>query len=227
MRFKRSHVYMVLLPLAFVAGLATGFLYWGQDQPTPAHPNPTAVVENPQPVKPEEVTRFDVPTDGDPSIGPEDAAVVIVEFSDFSCVYCRKFHTETFPQLLEAYEGQIRFVYRDFPILNPESLIAAQAAECAHEQDMFWEYHDKLFSGELKLGRDTYEQYALDLDMDADALLECIDSGRFEDEVSEDANFVRNLGAGGTPTFFVNGIPMVGAQPFANFDALIREELDQ
>ena len=145
----------------------------------------------------------------------------------YNCVYCQKFHTETFPQLMDAYEDQVRFVYKDFPILSPESMNAAQAAECANEQDMFWEFHDKLFSGEMKLGRDAYEQYAVDLNMDSDALLECLDSGRFEDEVNEDSNFVRGLGAGGTPTFFVNGIPMVGAQPFASFDALIRQELEQ
>jgi protein-disulfide isomerase len=92
---------------------------------------------------------------------------------------------------------------------------------------MFWPFHDALFSAAYPLGQEAYENYANELGMDAGALLECLDSGKYEEEVQADARFVANLGASGTPTFFVNGIPLVGAQPLSRFSQIIDQELDQ
>jgi len=215
--FKRSHVYSALVPLAFVVGLATGFLFWGR---TPAPPAAAAVADGNQ-----APTRLEVSTDDDPSLGPADAPITIVEFSDYNCPYCEKWHVETFQPLMAAYPDQIRFVYRDFPITSQESMAAAQVAQCAGEQDAYWSFHDSLLSGGLELGREAYEQYATRLGLNVEALLGCLDSGKYNDEVEADARYAAGLGVSGTPTFFINGLPLVGAQPLSEFQALIDSEL--
>lgn len=230
---KRSHFNLLLLlifvPLAFLLGIASGYLIWNGDgvnlrnSGSPDDSGTPSLLTGP--VSTQEMPRFEIPIDGDPYVGPEDAPIVIVEFSDFNCAYCRRFHSETFQELLETYPDQIRFVYRDFPILSNESYYAAQAAQCAFEQGEFWGFHDLLFSGGLSLGREAYESYAKELSLDSEELLNCLDSERYAEEVSRDASFASNLGVTGTPTFFINGIPMVGAQPLSQFVSIIDEEL--
>lgn len=215
-QIKRSHLFAALVVVAFAAGLGSGYLVWGRRAARPA-------------VAEESVAgggqRFEVATDGDPSIGPDDAPVTIVEFSDFNCPYCRKFHEDTFQSLMQMYGDRIRFVYRDFPITTAESFVAAQAANCAGRQGAYWPFHDKLFSGGLGLGRSAYEAYAQQLGLDGQALGACIDSGDEADEVTADARAASELGVTGTPTFFVNGIPLVGAQPLTEFSRIIEAEL--
>lgn len=104
--------------------------------------------------------------------------------------------------------------------------MAAQAAECADEQGAFWEYHDALFSSKLELGDSAYRQYADELGLDSEALVSCVEAGRFADEVQADARYAAGLGVSGTPTFFVNGIPLVGAQPLSEFKRVIESELN-
>jgi protein-disulfide isomerase len=118
------------------------------------------------------------------------------------------------------------FVYRDFPITSEESLAAAQAANCAGEQDAYWQFHDSLLSGGLDLGRDAYTQYATRLGLNVEALLACLDSGKYNDEVEADARYAAGLGVSGTPTFFINGLPLVGAQPLSAFQSVIESELN-
>jgi protein-disulfide isomerase len=222
-RFQRSHLYALLLPLAFVVGLASGYIFWGRDADTGAtvaqveSTNPNAAQDPSQP------TRFEIDLDDDPAMGPEDAPIVIVEFSDFRCPYCRRFHEDTFQALWDAYPDQIRFVYRDFPVVG--GVEAAQASECADEQGAYWDYHDLLFSGGLELGTGAYLSYAEDLDLDMDEFNACMDEERYADEVEADARYAAGLGANGTPTFFINGIPLVGAQPLASFQQIIDAEL--
>lgn len=216
-RIRRSHLYSFLIPLAFVTGLAAGYVVWGRgSQSTPVT----------QPAAGQQQARFDVSTDDDPALGPPDAPITIVEFSDFNCPYCRRFRQTTFDELMAAYPDQIRFVYRDYPILSQESFLAAQAAECADEQGAFWEYHDELFSGRLELGPLAYREYATGLGLDVEGLMACVESGELADEVQADARYASGLGITGTPTFFINGIPLVGAQPLAEFTRLIEQELN-
>jgi protein-disulfide isomerase len=227
LRFKRSHFYVALLPIAFVTGLAAGFIFWGRDAGASDAPPSVAVQPGNQPIAKAEVApgemRFEVETDDDPALGPEDAPIVIVEFSDFNCPFCRKFHDETFPALFEAFPDQIRFVYRDFPVVG--GFEAAQASECADEQGAFWDYHNLLFTGGGEPGRTTYLQYASDLELDTGAFETCLDEERIASEVETDARYAASLGITGTPTFFINGIPLVGAQPLQTFRDIIESEL--
>lgn len=219
LRFRRRHVYAALIPLAFVAGLATGFLFWGRVASGGA---PSAAAGPTADASP---TRLNVSTDDDPSIGPANAPITIVEFSDFNCPYCKKWQRETLYPLLAAYPDQIRFVYRDFPITSQESVTAAQAADCAGEQGAFWKFHDALLGGEYSLGSDAYRAYAQELALNVDALESCVASGKYAQEVEADARYAAGLGVTGTPTFFVNGLPIVGAQPLASFKQVIDAEL--
>ncbi|MEE8122084.1 MAG: thioredoxin domain-containing protein, partial [Anaerolineales bacterium] len=201
-KFTRRSFYSALLPISFVTGLAAGYLFWGRDTIPPANPaTPVAVAEEIPPGSSEDPTRFEISTDDDPSLGPEDAPITIVEFSDFRCPYCSIFHKETFDDLMAEYPGQIHFVYRDFPVVG--GFEAALAAECADEQGAFWGFHDLLFSGEYpNLDRDAFAAYAEKLDLDVEGLLACVDEERYSDEVEADARYASGLGITGTPTFF-------------------------
>ena len=163
--------------------------------------------------------------DDDPSIGNDDAKVVIVEFSDFNCQYCKRFHDETLQPLLEAYEDDIQFVYRDFAILGPSSVDSAVAAECANEQGAFWEYHDILFENQGAFSDDDLIGYAEQLELDVDAFSACIEDPEFINEVRRDSAAAQQIGARGTPAFLINGQFVSGAQPFDAFAALIDQEL--
>jgi protein-disulfide isomerase len=182
----------------------------------------------PQPTQPPQ--RIDgVSADDDPFIGPEDAPVTIVEFSDFQCPYCKRWVDQTYQALLDQYGDQIRIVYRDFPLtsIHPDAQKAAEAAECADEQGRFWEMHDIIFANQvIGIGVDALTGYAGQIDgLDAEQLAECVDSGKYADEIAADLNDGTSYGVSGTPTFFINGYRLVGAQPLASFTALIEQEL--
>jgi protein-disulfide isomerase len=167
-----------------------------------------------------------VATDGDPSIGPEDAPVTIIEFSDYQCPYCAQWYLQVYQQVMSAYPGQIKFVYRDNPIpSHPEAEPAAEAANCAGEQGAYWKFHDALFNGQYGLSRSAYDQYAADLGLNTSAFDTCLDSHRYQGEVRADASDAARVGISSTPSFVINGRLLVGALPFADFKAVIDEEL--
>lgn len=228
--FNRTHLYAVLLPLAFVAGLAVGFLFWGRaaEQKTVAAGAQAVIDPIGQPTQdPKQIKRYTVTEDNNPSLGPASAAITIIEFSDYQCPFCTKFHKEIWPQIKAAYGDQIRLVYRDFPLISihDNAVSAAEAADCALEQNKYWEFHDALFSDKYSLGKDNYIQYATELKLDVTAFTTCIDSRKFQSEVNADYTYASNLGVSSTPTFFLNGIPLVGAQPFTVWKGLIDKEL--
>lgn len=165
--------------------------------------------------------------DNDPYIGDEDAPIVIVEFSDFFCSFCKRHFDQTFTPILENYGEHIRYVYRDFAQLTPESQPAAMAAECANEQGAFWEFHNEFFSNQQQLGRDFYIATAEKFELDVDAYTTCLDEGRYTDEVDIDRLDGQLEGVRGTPGFFVNGQFISGAQPYQLFERIIQRELRQ
>ena len=224
--FKLSHFYSVLVVLAFAVGLLVGYVAWGRDTVVATAAQPSGpVVEAPQPTQ-SAYTRYDIPIKGYPSLGPDNAKIVIVEFSDFQCPYCRRFHADTYQALLDAYPGQIRFVYRNLPLtaIHPNAMPAAIASLCANDQNVYWEYHDKLFSNET-LDEPTYIQYAADLGLNVDTFTACLSSGSHDADIQKDMDFALGLGVQSTPTFFVNGLAIVGAQPLVNFKQIIDKEL--
>ena len=228
--FKRSHFYSALTVLAFAAGVLLGYVVWGVDSAARVNPTanqaPGAVVEAPVTAQPE-FKRYDIPTENSYAIGPADAPITIVEFSDYQCPFCRRWHDEVYGELLAAYPGKIRLVYRHFPLssIHPNATSAAEAAMCAGEQDAYWPFHEKLFSSEA-LGNNTYLQYAQDLGLNMSSFESCLSDRKYQQAVDEDLNFAVDLGIRSTPTFFVNGLAIVGAQPLDVFQQIIDKELN-
>jgi protein-disulfide isomerase len=234
--FKRSHFYAVLTVLAFAAGILLGYVVWGMEpaggtaalsaQGAQTGSQPTgAVVEAPVTQQPE-YTRYDIPTENFYALGPADAPITIVEFSDFECPFCRRWHAEVYKPLLAAYPGKIRLVYRNLPLtsIHPDALAAAEASMCAGEQDVYWKYHDKLFSSE-SLGNSVYIQYAQELGLNMPTFEACLSDHKYQKTIEADSEFAINLGIRSTPTFFINGLAIVGAQPLDVFKQVIDKEL--
>jgi protein-disulfide isomerase len=160
--------------------------------------------------------------------GAKDAAVTIVEFSDFQCPYCQA-ATATMHQVMSQYAGKVKWIFRDFPIpnLHPLAPKAHEAARCAAEQGKFWEYHDLLFERSPRLSPAELKQYARELKLNGEAFDKCLDSGKNQTAVASDVEEGSRLGATGTPTFFINGRMLVGAQPIAAFQKIIDGELEK
>ena len=169
--------------------------------------------------------RFAVDVEGDPAKGIDTAPVTIVEFADFHCGYCRRFLEQTMEPLLEAYGENVRFVYRDYPILGNDSVTAAFAGECAQQQGKFWEFHDLVYANQDDLSLDALTAHATELGMDVEAFTACVDSDETAALVQRDYEAGQQLGVSGTPTFFINGRMLVGAQPYQSFADYIDEEL--
>ena len=168
-----------------------------------------------------------VSTQGHPALGPDAAPVTIVEFSDFQCPYCQQ-SVQVLKELRHLYGDMIRLVYRDYPGPNhPYARQAAEAAQCAGEQGKFWEYHDLLFARQKPGQGWDFAILARELGLQPNAFQNCLNSGRFGDEITKDLQDGLRLGVTSTPTFLVNGRPLVGAQPLAAFQALIDRLLEQ
>ncbi len=168
------------------------------------------------------------------TMGSPDAPVHIIEYGDFQCPFCLKFWSETEPQLIEEYvnTGQVYFEYRSMgDFLGPESGWAAEGAYCAGDQGKFWEYHDTLFTnwtGE-NVGDFTKEnlvQYAKALDLNAAEFESCISEEKYKGKVEQDAAQAEADGVNATPTLFINGFKVEGAQPFSVLKDLIEQALD-
>jgi protein-disulfide isomerase len=170
--------------------------------------------------------RYEVSGDRGFSRGPKDAPVTIVEFSDFQCPFCKSANT-TVKQVLDKYPGKVRLVFRDYPLasLHPQAPKAHEAARCAADQSKFWEYHDVLFERSPKMSVPELKRYAQELKLDATAFDKCLDSGKHTAEVDKDFQEGAGLGLTGTPSFFINGKQIVGAQPFAAFQKVVDSEL--
>jgi len=173
-------------------------------------------------------TRQQIDLDDDPVLGDKNAPVTIVSFEDYQCPYCKRAFDQTLPQLKKEYidTGKVKLVFRDYPLsFHPEAQPASESAECADDQGKFWEYHDELYKNQASLGQSLYTQIATDLGLDVSKFQSCLDSGKYAEEVQSDFAYGSSVGVSGTPTFFINGIKLVGAQPYEAFKQVIDAEL--
>jgi protein-disulfide isomerase len=168
----------------------------------------------------------EVSAEGRPFRGRADAPVTIIEFTDYQCPFCRRHFETTLPAILERYGDRVRYVVRNFPIpqLHPTAPAAAAAAECAFEQNRFWEYHDRLF---LEPSHDnaSLKQLARAAGLNAARFDRCLDGGVQDAVVERDVRDGVAAGVTGTPAFFVNGRVIEGAMPFEVFATVIEEAL--
>ena len=166
-----------------------------------------------------------------PVKGDENAKVTIVEFSDFECPFCGRFYTDTLPSLLKDYidTGKVKLYYRHFPLaFHPQAKPLANVAECANEQDKFWEMHDKIFENNATVSSstmDTFKGWAADLGLNTSKFNDCVDNSKYEKDIDADTADGTAAGVSGTPTFYINGLQLVGAQPIDAFKKIIDQEL--
>jgi len=165
-------------------------------------------------------------TEDDPSIGPADAKLTVVEFLDYQCPYCNE-ASSTFREMAAAYGDRVRFIVRDFPVqeLHPDAVSGAEAAGCAEAQGKFWPMHDRLFALKGVMARADLDRAAAQSGLDMKVYAACMDLHVRIDEIQADAVAGIAAGVRGTPTFFFNGQPVEGAIPREAFDALIKRFL--
>ncbi|NJN66702.1 MAG: thioredoxin domain-containing protein [Chloroflexaceae bacterium] len=160
--------------------------------------------------------------------GDLNAPVTIIEFSDFQCPYCSRFSHETLPLLKEQYlkPGIVRIGYRHAAYQGEGSFLAAEASECAADQNAFWDYHDRLIhrlavEGKRDFTSETLKQFAAELGLDSETFNACLDEGKYAELVRSETEQLQSLGVSGTPTFLINGKRLIGAQPFELFQQTI------
>lgn len=161
-----------------------------------------------------------------PALGPEDAPVTLVEFSDYQCPFCRRAEP-TLQELAARYPDQLRIVFRHFPLasIHPLARGAAEAAVCAEAQGRFWDYHEQLWSQGRALARADLRAGAQRVGLDMAAFDVCLDAPQTAQRVQEDVSAARAAGVRSTPSFFVNGIALQGARPLEDFVRVIEREL--
>jgi protein-disulfide isomerase len=160
-----------------------------------------------------------------PSMGPADAPIVIVEWSDYQCPFCKR-AAPTVNQVLSEYKGKIRFVYRDYPLpFHKQAMPSSLAAHCAEDQGKFWEYHNNLFDAAGDLSEADLTKRASDLGLDMTKFNACMQAKTGEAAINAAYNDGAAVGVTGTPAFFINGRMLVGAQPFEQFKTIIDDEL--
>ena len=223
------------IAVALVVGAAIGFAVGysvkpkGKDTQAPSAPAVARPADR-APARPAadagEVVYYNVPFDDfQPTKGPKDAKVTIIEVSDFECPFCNRVQP-TVKQILETYKNDVRLVWANNPLsFHPNAMSAAEAAYAAHEQGKFWEMHDKLFENFRSLNRENYEKWAQEIGLDMKKFREALDSGKYREQIQKEQRLYTSRGARGTPAFFINGRLVSGAQPFENFKRVIDEEL--
>ena len=171
---------------------------------------------------------------GSAILGNPDAKITIVEFGDYQCTFCYKFHDETMKKIDQAYikTENVNFVYRDFPLNGPQSILASEASYCAQKQNKFWEYHDTLYNnwgGENTgwITKNVLIGFANDIKLDLDSFSQCLENSEFKQKVLDNEQFAREIGIDATPSFLIFNdselYRIIGAQPFEKFEQALQE----
>ncbi len=168
-------------------------------------------------------------------LGSNGAKVIVIEYSDFQCPFCRSYWSQSFSQLKKEYidTGKILFVYRHYPLdFHPQSTISAKATECPNESGKFWQMHDKLFSEQEKQGTGTIQftaadikKWASQIGLNSNSFGTCLDSDKYSQRIKDNTATGTQAGVSGTPTFFINNQKIVGAQPYSAFKSAIDSAL--
>jgi protein-disulfide isomerase len=167
---------------------------------------------------------IEVSDGGRPARGPADAPITMIEFSDYECPFCKR-AAPTVDQVLKAYAGKIKFVYRDYPLpFHASAMPASLAARCAERLGKFWEYHDKVFASP-DLNPAKLKAVAGEVGLDQAKFDACFDQQEGRAAVEKDMEDGQSVGVNGTPAFFINGRMLSGAQPFERFKEVIDDEL--
>jgi protein-disulfide isomerase len=209
-----------------VSGTGTGVAVVAANNPSVAGYEDTA---------PPTPTYVEVSADDDAFLGSADAPITVVEFSDYQCPFCQKFYLNSLPGIMDEYinAGKVKLVYRDYPLdFHPNAFAAAEAAECAGEQEQYFDMHDALFnnmsgwSGSPDANA-LFKEYASNIGLERASFDACLDNHAMADEINIDFEDAIAAGVSGTPTFFINGQKIVGAQPASVFSGIFDSILAQ
>jgi protein-disulfide isomerase len=164
----------------------------------------------------------------DPSLGRASAPITLIEFSDFQCPFCQRV-APTLKRVRETYGDKVRIIWKDFPLtqIHPQAFKAGEAAHCAGDQGKYWEYHDRLFANQQLLQPDDLKKHAAEIGLNAAAFGTCLDSSKYGERVRNSIAEGTRLGVNSTPTIYVNGRVLSGAQPYETFVSVIDEELSR
>lgn len=196
----------------------------------------TLAAAAPSPAPPaEDKLKMNLPS-GAYMLGREDAPLTLVEFTDYQCPFCKRFHTDAFAEIKKSYidSGKLRFISRDLPLdFHPNALNAAEAARCAGEQGKFWEMRELLMSSSANLGEEVILKSAQTVSLQMEGFRTCLSSGKYKPEIQKDIADAGQASISATPTFVlgktskdaVDGIRIVGAVPYAVFDSEIKKFL--
>ena len=167
-------------------------------------------------------------------LGNPNAEITIVEFGDYQCTFCYKFHDETMDKINQKYikTANVNFIYKDFPLNGEQSILASEASYCAQKQNKFWEYHDMLYNnwgGENTgwITENVLQGFARDVGLNMDEFSQCLENSEYRQKVLDNEQFAREIGINATPSFLIFNdselYRIIGAQPFDKFEQAIQE----
>ena len=171
---------------------------------------------------------------GSTMLGNPNAKITIVEFGDYQCTFCYKFHDETMKKINQEYikTANVNFIYKDFPLNGEQSILASEASYCAQKQNKFWEYHDTLYNnwgGENTgwITENVLQRFAKDVGLNLDEFSQCLENSEYRQKVLDNERFAREIGINATPSFLIFNdselYRIIGAQPFDRFEQAIQE----
>ena len=174
------------------------------------------------------LTKSSLIQNGSPIIGNPSAEITILEFGDYQCTFCYKFHQSTLNTIKQDFieTGKVKLVFKDFPLNGPDSVLAAEAAYCAQDQEKYWQYHDELYKnwGGERTGwitRESLDKFATTVNLDLEKFNECLDEQKYSERVNQMYEFGKEIGIDATPSFLVFNnekiIKITGNQPLEVF----------
>lgn len=230
-------LYVLLLVAVFLVGYLIARVQALEEFGGKGAQDTAAAANGTQPAPSGPPVKVDVDTGHLPPLGNKDAKVTLVEFSDMQCPFCRAYYEGAYQQIKKDYidTGKVVLYFRHYPLpFHPQAQISAEALECANEQGKMWELHDLLFDkqqakdpsgGTVEFTPDDLKSWAAEVVPDTTTFNSCLDSNKYKEAVAKDTQDGQTAGVNGTPSFFVNGYSLVGAQPYESFKALIDQEL--
>ncbi len=218
--------YYLAIPIVVAIIALAYFLYPQEDRSN--QPTPQTSTEN----KSTQPTLQVLAENGSPLLGSPNAKITIIEWGDYQCTYCHAFHQNTKDQLIQQYvdSGKANFIFRDFPLNGPDSVLAAEASYCANDQGKYWQYHDELYynwGGERTgwVNQKSLDQFATNVGLDIVQFDKCVNTGKYEQKVLDNQRFGEDIGIHGTPSFIIFSdkkvTKIVGAQPFSVFKQVL------
>jgi protein-disulfide isomerase len=228
--------YYVAIPVVITIVVVSIYLFYPHENAFNTSSSQTLIenqsIQQQQSNSPNTLSTQTLIENGSPMMGDPNAKITIVEWGDYQCTYCHLFHQNTKDQLIQEYvnTGKVNFVFRDFPLNGPDSVLAAEAAYCAGDQNKYWQYHDELYNnwgGERTgwVNQKSLDQFATDVGLDLSQFDQCVSDKKYENKILENQQFGQEIGIDGTPSFIIFNdktiTKIVGAQPFSVFKQVL------